>query len=1025
MNGPAATEASAAWGACGVARALRGSLRLALVFFLAWAAVFGYLAYTADSTPCLLLALGALLGVGCLAPAVLRLAAERTDGAGLWLLAALAVFLTSATLALDDAVSFLAAGGVGCVVVGGGLFFPRRWRWWLCLALALGAWIYAVDALAPPGRLAVSESPAAQAFLCAAGGLMTLWVVWASVGAFLASGTIRSRLLIAFVLTVTVPFLAGAGSQLYVALGTGTREAVSRLKTVAGLKEAAARAWLLAVKTDVSMALFDYGPRRLALELLASGGVAPAEVVRALRANLRHFASRSDDLRELLLIDREGVVVLSTSPAHEGEYRGLHGYFQKGMQREAIEVEPGHAARTAGGSLYMATPLTRADGGTAGVLVGVASLAGLGEDMARRPGFSKTTECYLVGMDGRLLSPVLARGLTPGSARVVAEGAACAAVKKTLCSGIFRGYRGTPVVGVYVWLEGLGAVLAVEQDRAEAFALTYDSLRMHSLIGLAALLAAVLAALLLARSMARPLDVLACAAERIQGGELNVTAPEGPGEMGVLARAFNAMTARLRRLIADLEEEVGRKCEAEERLKQHAEALENEIAEKALVEQRLQHQAFHDPLTNLANRSLFVDRVRRALERGQRRENYHCGVLFLDMDRFKVINDSLGHVVGDRLLVETAQRVIENTRSLDTVARLGGDEFVVLLEELNSQREAVVIAKRIRDALALPFFLDGHEVHSSASIGVLLDIAGYGSADNILRDSNIAMHHAKDGGRNRIKVFRTSMHEEAMELLVMESDLRRALVGEEFFVQYQPLYTGAERLCGFEALLRWRHPARGTVPPGDFISVAEDSGLIVPMGEWVLRQACMRLAEWRRDHPGLEDVHMAVNLSAKQFTQENLIDVVAGALRDTGLPPRLLTLEITESVVMDNASRTVRILRRLKEMGVSLSVDDFGTGYSSLSYLQRFPLDVLKIDRSFVMGLGVDEENTEIVRAVLSLAQALGLEVVAEGVTRPEHVAILRELGCQYLQGFLFSRPLDESMAGRLYGDSVPGGAAA
>ncbi|MDD3311299.1 EAL domain-containing protein [Pseudodesulfovibrio sp.] len=440
-----------------------------------------------------------------------------------------------------------------------------------------------------------------------------------------------------------------------------------------------------------------------------------------------------------------------------------------------------------------------------------------------------------------------------------------------------------------------------------------------------------------------------------------------------------------------------------------------DITGRKKMEEQLRHQALHDPLTGLANRTLCLDRIGQAMHRAARRPRYFFAVIFLDLDRFKVINDSLGHRFGDMVLCETARRLTEHVRSLDTVSRFGGDEFVLLLDELGTPGEAIRIIKRIRLALTKPFAFGVNEVQTSASFGIVLSPLGDVRPADVLQNANIAMHQAKEAGRNRFKVFTERMLENAVAQLSLENDMRSGLDNGHFFIEYQPIMDLAgEDLMGFEALARWSHPVRGTVPPTEFIPLAEESGLIIQLGEWVLDNALKTLAEWRRETSGAEDVYMSVNLSSKQFARMELDRVVLDTLKRHGLPPEALKLEITESAIMDHPESAVRILNRLRKLGIRFSIDDFGTGYSSLSQLQQLPVDTLKVDRSFISRMKTDPENMEIVKAVIALAHSLDLEVVAEGVEEPDQVCSLIDLQCESVQGFYFHRPLGKDEALRL-----------
>lgn len=437
-----------------------------------------------------------------------------------------------------------------------------------------------------------------------------------------------------------------------------------------------------------------------------------------------------------------------------------------------------------------------------------------------------------------------------------------------------------------------------------------------------------------------------------------------------------------------------------------------DITERKRMEGQLRHQALHDPLTGLANRTLCLDRISQAMRRSRRRENYYFAVVFLDLDRFKVINDSLGHRFGDQVLMETGNRLTEHVRTLDTVSRFGGDEFVLLLDELTSPGEAIRIIKRIRRALAQPFVFNDTPVQTTASLGIVLSPIGEAKASDVLQRANIAMHRAKEAGRNRFKVFTSRMLENAVDQLTLENDMRRGLESGEFHVEYQPIMDlDGSDLMGFEALARWTHPHRGPVPPSEFIPIAEETGIILQLGEWVLRTALETLAQWRKTTPGAEGLFMSVNISSKQFAGMELDKIVLRALRDNRIPPRSLKLEITESTILENPEAAVRILKQLRKKGVHFSIDDFGTGYSSLSQLQQLPVDTLKVDRSFISRMKSDPENMEIVKAVIALAHSLDLNVVAEGVEEPEQLCSLIDLKCQCVQGFFFHKPLSTDEA--------------
>ena len=439
----------------------------------------------------------------------------------------------------------------------------------------------------------------------------------------------------------------------------------------------------------------------------------------------------------------------------------------------------------------------------------------------------------------------------------------------------------------------------------------------------------------------------------------------------------------------------------------HFVSVMREVTERKNAEEQLRRNAFHDPLTGLPNRLLFTERLTQIISRAKQEQNRLFAVLFLDLDRFKVINDSLGHMVGDQLLIAIARRLETCVKRTDIVARLGGDEFTILLDDIQSEDSANQVAERIHQELAHPFNLNGYEVFTTVSIGIALSTTDFNHTEDLLRGADIAMYRAKALGKACHEIFDTEMHNEAMRQMQLENDLRRAIERDEFRVFYQPivsLTTG--RLAGFEALVRWQHPERGMVSPGDFIPIAEETGLILPMGQLILRNACRQLSEWQKKYPQYRRLSMSVNLSSRQFSQRGTIDLLQSVLEETGIHPGCLKLEITETAIMENTDTAMEILQQLKKMGVQLSVDDFGTGYSSLGYLYRFPMDVLKIDRSFISRVDTDGEKLELVRTIITLAWNLGMDVIAEGVETTKQLAQLKMLKCEYGQGYLFSKPM-------------------
>jgi diguanylate cyclase (GGDEF)-like protein len=428
-----------------------------------------------------------------------------------------------------------------------------------------------------------------------------------------------------------------------------------------------------------------------------------------------------------------------------------------------------------------------------------------------------------------------------------------------------------------------------------------------------------------------------------------------------------------------------------------------------------------DPLTHLPNRLYFIDRLEAAIEAAQQQDRLFA-VLFVDLDQFKMVNDSLGHAAGDELLIDVAGRLLTSIRSgsrlggpaQSVVARIGGDEFAILLGCILHESDASMVATRILERLSQPFQFEGRSMFVSASIGIALSFTG-DTAEGLLRNADTAMYRAKKNGNARYEYFNEGMRERIVSRFEVENDLRKAIEERQFIVNYQPIVSLRDnRICGFEALVRWKHPTRGLIPPGEFIPISEESEIIVLLGRWVLREACRQMAEWRRCYPRLGPLTISVNVATRQLSDSCLVEDVESALADSGLHPESLALEMTESSIMGNAQRTLTTLDRLKAMNVGLEIDDFGTGYSSLSYLQRLPFDTLKIDRSFVREMAAGNGSLDIVKAILQLAHSLKLDVIAEGVETKRQLSKLRELGCDYLQGYLFSRPVDAGAAERL-----------
>lgn len=441
-----------------------------------------------------------------------------------------------------------------------------------------------------------------------------------------------------------------------------------------------------------------------------------------------------------------------------------------------------------------------------------------------------------------------------------------------------------------------------------------------------------------------------------------------------------------------------------------------DISKLKKAERQISHQAFHDNLTNLPNRSLFMEHLNMAIKRSKRRDDYNFAVLYLDIDRFKLVNDSLGHSVGDNLLVAFAERIQESLRESDTLARLGGDEFAILLEDMEQKNYASLVAERLQQELKRPFMVNGEEVFAPSSFGVVKDTKDYNFPEDIIRDADSAMYHAKEKGRSQYKVFDKKLHEKALHLLQRETDLRKAIHKKEFETHYQPIVSLKTRsVVGFEALIRWNHPQLGLIYPGSFVSIAEETGLIIPITRLIVEEACRDLKIWQERIKDIQKLTMNVNISSRHFLLPGLLNDLKEVLNKIDLPPDHLKLEITETALMEDVEETVRLVHRMRDYGLQIVIDDFGTGYSSLSYLQRLPIDTLKVDRSFVSRIqNTPDGNRNIVEAIISLAHRLDMIVVAEGVETLEQYTILLDMNCQFGQGYLFSKPLTKPLVDKL-----------
>ncbi len=489
-----------------------------------------------------------------------------------------------------------------------------------------------------------------------------------------------------------------------------------------------------------------------------------------------------------------------------------------------------------------------------------------------------------------------------------------------------------------------------------------------------------------------------------------------PFALTLLGYLINDRAKLLKKTFA-AEEEIRKRAA---RLEEVNDLLIRENNERKKVEEKLTYQAFYDSLTNLPNRALFIDRLQSFLERKKRYPDYSFAVLFLDLDRFKIINDSLGHIIGDQLLVMLAKRLKKQLRSVDTIARFGGDEFAVLLEGTKESGFVKDIADRIMDEMRAHFSVFGHEIFVTVSMGIVLsDMADYKGPDEVLRDADTAMYNAKARGKACYAFFDSEMHAQAASTLRLETELRRAVERQEFMLYYQPIVAMEDnKITGFEALLRWEHPERGILSPAEFIVVAEETGLILSIGQWVIREACAQLSQWQEQFREYENLAVSVNVSSKVFSQPNFYETVEKILKETGVKGSCLRLEIVERVLIEDPEPAAALIKRFNDLNVQFDIDDFGTGYSALNYLRYFPIRGLKIDGSFISALSSDQNNREIVRTIVELGRTLGLDIIAECVETVEQLDIYKTMKGGYAQGFYLFRPMDGIQAGNLLASS-------
>lgn len=540
-------------------------------------------------------------------------------------------------------------------------------------------------------------------------------------------------------------------------------------------------------------------------------------------------------------------------------------------------------------------------------------------------------------------------------------------------------------------LNWLGIIVIPESD---FMAQINANTRVTFLLCLGALGLGTLVSIYTSRWITRPIEKLIRASKEIAEGNLvQIVNSAELKELNILTHSFNQMAKQLRASFTSL--------------KQVNEDLESEISDRKIIEEQLRHSSLHDALTNCPNRTFLMEKLEIALKKAQKDTNYLFAVLFIDLDRFKVINDSLGHQIGDQLLITITHRLTSVVRASDIVARLGGDEFVILLEPIQNLSDAIHIAERINKKLEDPLEFDNHKVLTSASIGITLGSSHYHQGIELLRDADIAMYRAKAKGKARYELFNQEMYNKALKRLQLEQDLHQALTNQELQVYYQSIVSlKTDRIVGFEALIRWHHPHRGWISPAEFIPIAEETGLIIPIGQWILRSACQQIAQWNKNLSINNPLKISVNLSVKQLQDPDFIEKIDSILAETNLQGKSLQLEITESMLMENLDELSNILWQLKAREIELSIDDFGTGYSSLSYLHLLPINNLKIDRSFVNSMEQEKDSKGIVQTIINLAQQLNMKTIAEGIESEEQLNKLKALKCDKAQGFFLSKPI-------------------
>ena len=802
-----------------------------------------------------------------------------------------------------------------------------------------------------------------------------------------------------------MPTLQGPGR---LAFGSSIRGRFGRALVVAGLTPLVALSvvFVSSQRDDLEMSANDSlaGQARLQAAAVASVLRQAEESITVLAANpalVHHDDVPEAELRmqleayglfdEVTFLDMRGVVIESTSYRFVGRW-DANAAFRGAREGRHVMTPPLYYPDPERLVVEHAAPILN-DGAVVAVVVGTMNMERVWQAL---DGVSIGQTGFYAAFDRS--GNVIAH---PDKARILSklEGYPLSLGSPGEARLRFRTADGGDVVGYAAPVDPIGWHVAALQPASETFALANAAETRILLAAAVVLLVAAVLAVILSRAISRPIRTVGIAMRRITDGDLQQRVdPPGLGEIDDLADSFNLMAGEL-----------------EER----SSALQAEMEERDRAEEKIKYQAYHDSLTGLPNRMLLKDRLDVA-QADSRRTGEPLAVMFLDLDRFKLVNDSMGHSSGDELLLGVSDRITGALREGDSLARVGGDEYVLLLPRVSGPERAVEAARRVMQSLRKPWDLNGRDFHVTASIGIAMYPGDGTDSETLMRNADTAMYQAKADGRDRVRRFEAAMDDHVQERVELERDLRRALSLEQFTLHYQPqVDTRSGQVVGMEALVRWQSPERGLVPPNTFIPIAEETGLIWDLGRWVLREACSQVQSWRKAGL-LHDIPVAVNVSPRQFHDVGIVDEVRATLAATGLPASQLELEITESTAMRDVEHSVQTLTQLKETGVRVSIDDFGTGYSSLSYLKRFPIDTVKIDRSFVMDIAQDPDDASIVSAIIVLAESLTMNTVAEGVETEEQLAFLRERNCGSFQGFIYSPALPADELAQLLSDEAP-----